>query len=324
MSDRSGPLKHLQILHTVAGTVSRSLDVDEVLRIALDALTDVTGHEISSLHLLSEDGATLRLRGRPRPVGAAARGQPGADRGAGAHRYRRRHRADAQHARRHRGAQPAAGGPGHRAGGGHAGVPVRAHQQPGAATGHPVARPPERRALRGARRGAGRGDRRPDRDRARQRPPVLGDAPADRGAAAHAGPARPRREAVGGGRARVRRGPRDQQPAHDRPRPGAPAARPPGRHAPRAQPADDHRGGGRARRPHRAEPLAVLSPLSARAAAVPAERPGPAGARAEGLPARPGQHRGDHRARAGARPPSPTRTSCSRSSSTWCRMRTRR
>ena len=53
MSDRSGSLKHLQILHTVAGTVSRSLDVDEVLRIALDALTDVTGHEISSLHLVS-------------------------------------------------------------------------------------------------------------------------------------------------------------------------------------------------------------------------------------------------------------------------------
>src|SRR5687768_16164056 len=63
MSDRSGSLKHLQILHTVAGTVSRSLDVDEVLRIALDALTDVTGHEISSLHLVSADGATLRLRG---------------------------------------------------------------------------------------------------------------------------------------------------------------------------------------------------------------------------------------------------------------------
>ena len=63
MSDGSGSLKHLQILHTVAGTVSRSLDVDEVLRIALEALTDVTGHEISSLHLLSEDGAALRLRG---------------------------------------------------------------------------------------------------------------------------------------------------------------------------------------------------------------------------------------------------------------------
>src|SRR3989454_8640759 len=42
---------------------SRSLDVDEVLRTALDALTHVTGHEISSLHLLSPDGATLHLHG---------------------------------------------------------------------------------------------------------------------------------------------------------------------------------------------------------------------------------------------------------------------
>jgi C4-dicarboxylate-specific signal transduction histidine kinase len=63
MSGRSGSERHLEILHTVAETVSRSLDVDEVLRTALDALTHVTGHEISSLHLLSEDGATLHLRG---------------------------------------------------------------------------------------------------------------------------------------------------------------------------------------------------------------------------------------------------------------------
>jgi len=63
MRGRWGSERHLQILHTVAETVSRSLDVDEVLRTALDALTHVTGHEISSLHLLSEDGATLHLRG---------------------------------------------------------------------------------------------------------------------------------------------------------------------------------------------------------------------------------------------------------------------
>ena len=37
--------------------------MDEVLRTALDALTDVTGHETSSLHLLSIDGAELHLRG---------------------------------------------------------------------------------------------------------------------------------------------------------------------------------------------------------------------------------------------------------------------
>jgi C4-dicarboxylate-specific signal transduction histidine kinase len=53
---------HLRILHVVAETVSRSLDVDEVLRTALDALTHVTGHEIASLHLLSADGTTLELR----------------------------------------------------------------------------------------------------------------------------------------------------------------------------------------------------------------------------------------------------------------------
>ncbi|MGH7419785.1 MAG: sensor histidine kinase, partial [Candidatus Rokuibacteriota bacterium] len=63
MSDRPESERHLEILHTVAETVSRSLDVEEVLRTALDALTHVTGHEISSLHLLSEDGATLTLRG---------------------------------------------------------------------------------------------------------------------------------------------------------------------------------------------------------------------------------------------------------------------
>jgi two-component system NtrC family sensor kinase len=63
MSDRLGSARHLQILHTVAATVSRSLDVEEVLRTALDALTHVTGHEISSLHLLSEDGVTLQLCG---------------------------------------------------------------------------------------------------------------------------------------------------------------------------------------------------------------------------------------------------------------------
>src|SRR6266850_6045752 len=61
---------HLRILHLIGETIGASLDVDEVLRIALDALTQVTGHEISSLHLLSADGTTLHLRGdrglRPR------------------------------------------------------------------------------------------------------------------------------------------------------------------------------------------------------------------------------------------------------------------
>ena len=61
---------HVRILHRIGEAISATLDVDEVLRIALDALTHVTGHEISSLHLLSADGKTLHLRGdrglRPR------------------------------------------------------------------------------------------------------------------------------------------------------------------------------------------------------------------------------------------------------------------
>jgi two-component system NtrC family sensor kinase len=53
----------LEILREVAETVSRSLDVEEVLRTTLEALTHVTGHEIASVHLLDEAGTTLRLRG---------------------------------------------------------------------------------------------------------------------------------------------------------------------------------------------------------------------------------------------------------------------
>jgi signal transduction histidine kinase len=54
---------HLEILRTVAATISRSLDGDEVLRTALDALTHVTGHEIAGVHLLSADGRALELCG---------------------------------------------------------------------------------------------------------------------------------------------------------------------------------------------------------------------------------------------------------------------
>jgi C4-dicarboxylate-specific signal transduction histidine kinase len=57
---------HLRILHVVAQAVSRSLDVHEVLETALDELTHVTGHEMSSLHLLSEDGQHLQLKGERR------------------------------------------------------------------------------------------------------------------------------------------------------------------------------------------------------------------------------------------------------------------
>jgi two-component system NtrC family sensor kinase len=54
---------HLRILHAVAEAVGRTLDVEEVIRTALEALTRVTGHEIASLHLVGPDGATLHLRG---------------------------------------------------------------------------------------------------------------------------------------------------------------------------------------------------------------------------------------------------------------------
>src|SRR5438132_12080949 len=64
---------HLEILHTVAATVSRTLDVNDVLRTAVEALTRVTGHEIASLHLLSEDGKMLHLRGE-RGMSPALRG----------------------------------------------------------------------------------------------------------------------------------------------------------------------------------------------------------------------------------------------------------
>jgi signal transduction histidine kinase len=54
--------RHLEVLRTIAEAVS-SADVDEVVETSLSALTHVTGHEISSLHLLSADGTQLVLRG---------------------------------------------------------------------------------------------------------------------------------------------------------------------------------------------------------------------------------------------------------------------
>jgi len=53
---------HLKILHTVAETVSRTLDVEAISKTALEALTHVTGHEIASLHLVAGDRSTLELR----------------------------------------------------------------------------------------------------------------------------------------------------------------------------------------------------------------------------------------------------------------------
>ena len=54
-------VSHVRILQTVAEVLTRSLDTRDLLPAALEALTRVTGHEISSLHLLSPDGLTLRL-----------------------------------------------------------------------------------------------------------------------------------------------------------------------------------------------------------------------------------------------------------------------
>jgi signal transduction histidine kinase/DNA-binding response OmpR family regulator len=54
---------HLRIVQSIAEAASAGLEVEHTLAIALDALTHVTGHEISSLHLLSDDGRTLLLRG---------------------------------------------------------------------------------------------------------------------------------------------------------------------------------------------------------------------------------------------------------------------
>src|SRR4029450_9299425 len=56
-------VRHLRGRRIVSEAVSHSLDLEEVLDRSLDALTQVTGHEISSLHLVSPDGEQLLLRG---------------------------------------------------------------------------------------------------------------------------------------------------------------------------------------------------------------------------------------------------------------------
>jgi C4-dicarboxylate-specific signal transduction histidine kinase len=56
-------ISHLHVLRTVAEAVSRSLDLNEVMQKSLAALTHVTGHEISSLHLIASDGHSLVLCG---------------------------------------------------------------------------------------------------------------------------------------------------------------------------------------------------------------------------------------------------------------------
>jgi C4-dicarboxylate-specific signal transduction histidine kinase len=56
-------IRHLQVLREVSEAVSQSLDLNEVVQGSLAALTNVTGHEIASLHLISADGNNLLLGG---------------------------------------------------------------------------------------------------------------------------------------------------------------------------------------------------------------------------------------------------------------------
>ena len=54
---------HARVLRSITQAFNGTLDLEETLRLALHALTHVTGHEVSSLHLLSPDRQTLHLRG---------------------------------------------------------------------------------------------------------------------------------------------------------------------------------------------------------------------------------------------------------------------
>ena len=55
--------QHLAVLRRVVPSVAEPRDTDALLRRTLRSLTRLTGHELSSLHLLSPDGRTLPLRG---------------------------------------------------------------------------------------------------------------------------------------------------------------------------------------------------------------------------------------------------------------------
>ncbi|MBI2525497.1 MAG: GAF domain-containing protein [Candidatus Rokubacteria bacterium] len=56
-------IRHLRVLRAVGEAVNSSLDLEQVLERSLEAVTQVTGYEISSLHLVSADGAHLVLQG---------------------------------------------------------------------------------------------------------------------------------------------------------------------------------------------------------------------------------------------------------------------
>jgi signal transduction histidine kinase len=58
--------RHLAVLRRLVTSVAAPRDTDAMLRRTLRSLTTLTGHELSSLHLLSSDGRTLPLRGEHR------------------------------------------------------------------------------------------------------------------------------------------------------------------------------------------------------------------------------------------------------------------
>ena len=187
---------YLKILHTVSDTVSRTLDVEEILKTALEALTHVTGYEIASLHLLAADGVTLELR---------------ADRGLSAEMREVNRRLTMSE--------------GIIGGVAATGITTVVRDVMGSPELLPSAQAIVRRdRIRGfvcvpihARGRTARSDRAADRHRARQRTTVLGAAA--------------RRKAVGRRRARLGRRARDQQSADDDPGSGAADARPSGRAA---------------------------------------------------------------------------------------------
>ena len=55
---------HARVLRSLTQAFSGTLGLDETLRLVLHALTHVTGHETSSLHLLSTDRTTLQASKR--------------------------------------------------------------------------------------------------------------------------------------------------------------------------------------------------------------------------------------------------------------------
>jgi PAS domain S-box-containing protein len=69
ISDRKGMeeklvqrTRELEILYDMSGLINQSLDLDTVLRTALEKALSVTGFEAGAIHLLKEDGETLELK----------------------------------------------------------------------------------------------------------------------------------------------------------------------------------------------------------------------------------------------------------------------